>query len=177
MDLNIERGSIYEYIEKDGTIRNRVLIVADKSRSRDNIQSALRLSPAKEGGDTVLVEYDSETGTYWYVHCGCVSYVYRNRLGRKTGEVLEATMETINEVMKQQLGLEDEAVSYKKLYEDMIGGIKHELEQTKYIVANIVDKEPMTHKFISTSVEHEMSRIVETWRDKWDEEACDEGDH
>lgn len=123
MEFSADRGSIYEFIESDGTVKNRVLVVSDQSRSRENIISALRLSPAKEGRDTIMVDYDSKTGCYWYVHCGCVSYVYRNRLGRKTGEVLETTMKEIDVLMREQLGLTEDKVTYKELYENLLNKV------------------------------------------------------
>ena len=52
--------------------------------------------------------------------------------------------------------------------------LRYELEQCKYIIANIVEKEPMTHKYVSSSVEHEMNRIVDGWRYRWNEEAEEE---
>lgn len=126
MEITMDRGNIHEFLEKDGTVNGRALVVSAQNRCRDNIVNILKLSPVGNGPDAVTVAYNSRDKAWWYVHCGCVSYAYRDRLGVKVGSVSEDTMATVDERIKDQLGLK-ETVSYKKLYEDMmekIGGDK-----------------------------------------------------
>ena len=120
MEYTADRGGIYEFIESDGRIKNRVLVISNQSRNRDNLVSILRLSPVGNGNDAVAVDYDSKTGEYWYVHCGCVSYAYRNRLGKKTGEVFDGTMKRVDNLVREQLGLSEETTTYKKLYDELM---------------------------------------------------------
>lgn len=120
MEITMDRGNIHEFLDKFGNVDGRALVVSDQSRNRDNVISILKLSPVGTGPDAVVVAYDTATDKYWYVHCGCVSYAYRNRLGRKTGALTESTMEMVDKRIMEQLGLKEETVSYKKLYEGLI---------------------------------------------------------
>lgn len=127
MDNAKDRGNIYEFINKDGEPNGKALVISSQKRCRDNLVSILKLSPVGNGTDAVAIAYNSQEGIYWYVHCGCVSYAYKDKLGKRTGEVSEQKMREIDDRIREQLGL-DGIASYKDLYEDLLQKVVDRVE-------------------------------------------------
>lgn len=110
-----QRGHVYEFVEKDGvTVKNRVLVVSADSRAGDKLISILMLGDIGFGHDVVRVGKQ-------YVHCGCVTYCSRDRLGRMVGKVSKSAMEDIDFMLAKELGLVSARLTvYKELYDDML---------------------------------------------------------
>lgn len=110
-----QRGHVYEFVEKDGvTVKNRVLVVSADSRAGDKLISILMLGDIGFGHDAVRVGKQ-------YVHCGCVTYCSRDRLGRMVGKVSKSAMEDIDFMLAKELGLVSARLTvYKELYDDML---------------------------------------------------------
>lgn len=109
-----QRGHVYEFIEKDDTIKNRVLVVSSDARAGDRLVSILMLTDSHLGNDVVKVGKQ-------YVHCGCVTYCARERLGRMIGKVSKQAMEDIDFQLGKELGLVSARMTvYKELYDDML---------------------------------------------------------
>lgn len=112
------RGAIYEFLEKDGTTRNFVLVVSSQTRATDKIISVLMLGDSPAGYDIVEIPF---MGTIRYVHCGMITYCGRTRLGRKMDIVDPETMRKIDTQLAKDLGItiSDDSI-YKDLYENLI---------------------------------------------------------
>ena len=110
-----QRGHVYEFVEKDGvTIKNRVLVVSADSRAGDKLVSILMLGDIGFGHDVVKIGKQ-------YVHCGCVTYCSRDRLGRMIGKASKQAMEDIDFMLAKELGLVSARLTvYKELYDDML---------------------------------------------------------
>lgn len=110
-----QRGHVYEFVEKDGvTVKNRVLVVSADSRAGDRLVSILMLGDIGFGHDVVKVGKQ-------YVHCGCVTYCSRDRLGRMIGKASKQAMEDIDFMLAKELGLVSARLTvYKELYDDML---------------------------------------------------------
>ena len=110
-----QRGHVYEFVEKDGiTVKNRVLVVSADSRAGDKLISILMLGDISFGHDVVKVGKQ-------YVHCGCVTYCSRDRLGRMIGKASKQAMEDIDFMLAKELGLVSARLTvYKELYDDML---------------------------------------------------------
>lgn len=116
MAQEAKRGVIYNFIEKDGTSKNKVLVVSAEHRREDNIISILMLGTKYTGKDCIEINTQGEN---WFVHCGLVTYTSRTRLGEEVGKIDEETQRRITNNMAYQLGINDE-LDYKKLYEDIL---------------------------------------------------------
>lgn len=113
-----EKGCIYEYIEKDGSIKNMMLVIGNKKREVENLVSVLMLGNREGGGnDAVEIRLNGEQ---WMVHCGLVTYAARVRLGRKIGRISDAKMSIIERGVRFQLGLAEDREDYKTLYENLL---------------------------------------------------------
>ncbi len=99
-----ERGSIYEFIERDGSVKNHVVVVSSKKRMYDKIISILMLGDSRAGYDVVQVKFNQMTK---YVHVGMVTYCGRDRLGKRVGEVGAGKMRDIEYLLHDSLGLRD----------------------------------------------------------------------
>lgn len=110
-----QRGHVYEFVEKDGiTVKNRVLVVSADSRAGDKLISILMLGDIGLGHDVVKIGKR-------YVHCGCVTYCSRDRLGRMIGKASKQAMEDIDFMLAKELGLVSARLTvYKELYDDML---------------------------------------------------------
>jgi hypothetical protein len=110
-----QRGHVYEFVEKDGiTVKNRVLVVSADSRAGDKLISILMLGDIGFGHDVVKIGKQ-------YVHCGCVTYCSRDRLGRMIGKASKQAMEDIDFMLAKELGLVSARLTvYKELYDDML---------------------------------------------------------
>lgn len=118
-----ERGCIYEFIEKDGTHKNDVLVVSSNSRATDKIISILMLRDGLNGNDVVRIRYNNRDRV---VHCGCVTFVDRSRLGGKLAKVSDKVMDDISLFMASQLGIDKDGKVYKALYEDLLNRVLKE---------------------------------------------------
>lgn len=104
----VERGGIYEFIEADGTSTKMALVVAGAHRVRDRFVSILMLKPFVEDGvyglhnDEVLITTPDDR---YVAHCGMVTYVRRDRLGRQIHKVSKAVRHKVNEQLKIELGM------------------------------------------------------------------------
>lgn len=116
MAQEAKRGVIYNFIEKDGGIKNKVLVVSAEHRREDNIISILMLGTKYTGKDCIEILLGEEK---WFVHCGLVTYTSRTRLGEEVGKIDEETQRRITNNMAYQLGI-NENMDYKKLYEDIL---------------------------------------------------------
>lgn len=112
-----ERGKIYDFIESDGTIRNKVLVVSSNGRALDKMISILMIGDNPAGYDIVPIFLDNK---YRYVHCGMVTYAKRCRLGDEVAKVPDYVMEAIDEQICRNLGLDDDLWVYKHLYEELL---------------------------------------------------------
>lgn len=112
------RGAIYEFLEKDGTTRNFVLVVSSQARATDKIISVLMLGDSPAGFDIVEIPFMDTTR---YVHCGMVTYCGRTRLGRKMDIVDPEIMRKIDAQLAKDLGIpiSDDSF-YKDLYENLV---------------------------------------------------------
>jgi len=109
-----QRGHVYEFIEKDGTVKNRVLVVSADTRAGDRLVSILMLGDIGFGHDVVKIGKQ-------YVHCGCVTYCGRDRLGRMIGKASKQAMEDVDFMLAKELGLVSARLTvYKELYDDML---------------------------------------------------------
>ena len=91
-----ERGCIYEFIEKDGTVKNEVLVVSSNARSMDKMISIIMIGDSPAGHDVVPVEYN---GKNRYVHSELVTYTNRARLGNKLCKISDDLLDKITKVM------------------------------------------------------------------------------
>jgi hypothetical protein len=106
---------VYEFVEKDGaTVKNRVLVVSADSRAGDKLISILMLGDIGFGHDVVKIGKQ-------YVHCGCVTYCSRDRLGRLIGKASKQAMADVDFMLAKELGLVSARLTvYKELYDDML---------------------------------------------------------
>lgn len=113
-----ERGCIYDFIESDGAVKNQVLVVSSKKRSNDRMISIIMIGDSQMGYDVVKVCYN---GQRRFVHCGMVTYCSRDRLGRKICSVGNKTMDDIDFLLADQMGLNAEkSIFYKEMYENLL---------------------------------------------------------
>lgn len=97
-----ERGYIYEFIEKDGTHKNDILVISSEGRKYDKIISILMLSDNPAGYDVVSVKYN---GRKRFVHRELVTYCRRDRLGKKLCKVSDKVIREIEDGIIRGLGL------------------------------------------------------------------------
>ncbi len=112
-----ERGCIYEFLEKDGSSKNMMLVIGNNRRQMETLVSVLMLNTTDKGNDAVGIWIEEEM---YVVHCGLVTYCSRSRLGRKVTKISDARMELIDNGVKYQLGLTEEREDYKTLYENLL---------------------------------------------------------
>lgn len=113
-----ERGWIYEFLEADGTTNKYVLVVSSQKRANDRMISILMLGDSCAGYDVVRVGFE---GGNKYLHCGMVTYTARTRLGKKMYKVAKKTMENVDFLIADNLGLNREKMAvYKDLYEELL---------------------------------------------------------
>ena len=115
-----DRGGIFEFIEKDGSVKNLTLVVSSDRRKTDKRVSTVMLGDSNIGSDVVMVEVD---GKFRFIHCGMISYSMRNRLGKKIGQLSEEKMREIDRCIIEQYGLDyimDKAKMYEKMYTDLV---------------------------------------------------------
>ena len=98
------RGYIYEFIEKDGTYKNDVLVVSSEGRSHDKMVSIIMIGDNPSGYDIVPVNYN---GKKRYVHRELVTYCWRGKLGKPICKVSDKTMAQIDEGLLRGLGLDN----------------------------------------------------------------------
>ena len=112
-----ETGTIYEFFEADGTVKNMVLVLQNEKRAEENLVSVLMLGTKKGGSDTVPIKLPDNT---YYVHCGLITYCRRERLGEIVDYVDNALLTRIKNGVAWQLGLSANNIDYKKLYEQLL---------------------------------------------------------
>ena len=126
INLNIEglqsaeSGMIYEFIEKDGEIKNKFLVIQNEKRAENNLVSGMMLGTRKGASDTIPIKLD---GTMYYVHCGMMTYCKRKFLGKKIGNIQKETMSRIKKSVAFQLGLSDDDNNYKEMYEQLLNKV------------------------------------------------------
>jgi hypothetical protein len=98
------RGYIYEFLEKDGTHKNDVLVVSSEGRSHDKMVNIIMIGDNPSGYDIVPVNYN---GQKRFVHRELVTYCWRGRLGKAIAKVSDKTMEQIDEGLLRGLGLKE----------------------------------------------------------------------
>lgn len=114
-----DRGYIYEFLESDGTCNDKYcLVVSSQKRAYDNIISILMLGDSRAGLDVVKCNFQGLTK---YVHCGLVTYLKRERLGKRVCPFPKKSMDTVDLLMANELGLDREKeLIYKSLYEEIL---------------------------------------------------------
>lgn len=112
-----DRGCVYDFIEKNGTVKNKVIVVSSNGRAFDKLISVLMLGDSPAGYDVVPVKI---CGKKYYVHCGMVTYTARAQLGIKLGRVADSVMADIDAQIARNLGIEEEAYMYKRLYNELL---------------------------------------------------------
>ena len=114
-----DRGYIYEFLESDGTCNDKYcLVVSSQKRAYDNIISILMLGDSRAGLDVVKCNFQGLTK---YVHCGLVTYLKRERLGKRVCPFPKKAMDTVDLLMANELGLDREkGLIYKSLYEEVL---------------------------------------------------------
>ena len=95
-----ERGCIYEFKEKDGTIKNDVLVVSSNARSMDKIISIIMVGDNPAGHDIVPVTYDNRER---FIHSELVTYTLRSRLGKKICKIPDTSMSLVTKSMLRGL--------------------------------------------------------------------------
>ena len=98
-----DRGAVYEFIERDNTVKNMVLVVSNQMRCEDNLCSILMLGTKYTGYDCVPITINEQN---YYVHCGLVTYAKRSRLGKKIETLSAIKMRKIDLNIANNLGLE-----------------------------------------------------------------------
>lgn len=96
------RGWIYEFIEKDGSHKNDVLVVSSDGRAYDKIISIIMIGDNPAGYDVVPIKYQGKTR---YVHRELVTYCARARLGKNICKLSDKTMDDIDLGLTRGLGL------------------------------------------------------------------------
>ena len=76
------------------------------------------INDTRAGYDVVKFGFQGETK---YVHAGLITYVRRDRLGKRITEFPKKAMSSVDLLMANELGLDREkALIYKVLYDDLI---------------------------------------------------------
>ena len=111
------RGHVYDFIETDGSIKNRVLVVSSNRRMKDNIVSVIMLRNRSYGNEVtdILVE---DRG--WFVDGCMVTFCRRDRLGKDYGAIKASKLKDITKGIARALDIEVADVNYKELYEDLL---------------------------------------------------------
>lgn len=132
----VTRRSIYELLDKDMQPTGRyALVVIGSHRNKDNYVSIIKLTdPSIDNGnhrDEVGIRLPS--GQEFWVHCGMITYIARNRLGDRLYHLSKQTMQRVNKCIQQELGLvnkpntygceEPYEPDYKKLYEELLTAV------------------------------------------------------
>ena len=125
----VERMDVYELYENDfETVKRYAVVVCGGHRTKDRYVSIITLTDADTdtGWHADEVGVRLPMGDFW-VHCGMITYVRRDRLGRKIAKVGKGTAKKINRMMGMELGIinkphdfrEDEPSEpdYKKMYD------------------------------------------------------------
>lgn len=118
-EIPAERGYVYEFIEKNGDIKNDVLVISDNSRKLDAVCSIIMLT-TKPNLYSVKAEYNGEI---YYINTGMITFAKRARLGKKLYKLDDETMEKVNENVCNNLGLGDMA-KYKIMYETLSNNLR-----------------------------------------------------
>lgn len=114
-----DRGYIYEFLEADGAHEGKYcVVVSSQKRAYDKLVSILMINDTRAGYDVVKFSFQGETK---YVHAGLITYVRRDRLGKRITEFPKKAMSSVDLLMANELGLDREkALIYKVLYDDLI---------------------------------------------------------
>ena len=97
-----KRGYIHEFLEKDGTHKNDVLVVSSDGRSHDKYISIIMVGDNPSGYDVVPVKYNNQER---YIHREMVTFCMRGRLGKPICKVSDRTMAEIDAGLIRGLGL------------------------------------------------------------------------
>lgn len=97
------RGYIYEFLEKDGTHKNDVLVVSSEGRAYDRIISIIMLGDNPAGYDVVEIKYNNAKR---YAHRELVTYCARARLGKCICKASDKAMNDIDVGLARGLGLD-----------------------------------------------------------------------
>lgn len=98
------RGYIYEFIEKDGSHKNDVLVVSSEGRAYDKLISTIMVGDNPKGKDIVPISYN---GRKRYIHSELVTFAKRERLGELVAVLPMEAMAVIDEGLAQGLGLKE----------------------------------------------------------------------
>lgn len=114
------RGCVYEFLEKDGQIKNYVLVISGQQRATDKLITILMLGDSPAGADVVKIDFKGESK---YIHCGMMTYCARVKLGHCVMTLDDYLMNRIDKELAKQLGLVADDSHYKELYDNLLDKI------------------------------------------------------
>lgn len=121
----VNRREIYEYTNATGTYSGLCIIVSASHRERDKYVSAIALSPCDrdEGLHNDEVGITLPDNRKFWVHCGMVTYIRRDRIGKLVHKITKQHMRRIDKNIMYELDLSikaDDEPDYEKMYHDLI---------------------------------------------------------
>lgn len=137
----VDRMGVYEFLDVNGIPDGKVAVVVSADhRKHDRFASIIMLTPyelERGGGDAIGVPLP--IGDY-IIHCGMVTYVRRDRLGKKLCKIGANTRKKITKMIGVELGVihdgresvwqikdepdwKAEAIRWKGLYENLVAAI------------------------------------------------------
>lgn len=137
----VERGGIYEFYEANGTTSKIALVVGAQYRKADRFISIIMLKPIAEDTHFMRDSVGIATPIGDYVcHCGMVTYVRRDRLGKLIHRISKKSRGLINTMISFELGIKDRPNNfditgentepdYKKLYDQLCSKIAKEAQK------------------------------------------------
>lgn len=126
----VERKGVYEFTNNSGNYSGLCLVVGGRHRRRDRYISIIQLKSVDVDGAFHNDEMGLRLpdGREFWVHCGMITYLRRDLLGKMVHKVSDQTMKRVNLGIMQELGLSqkterivcDGEPDYEKLYKDLI---------------------------------------------------------
>ena len=140
----VERGGIYQFLEKDGSCKKYAIVVSADYRKSDRFISIITLTNPDETKDNFRrdsIGITTPMGDFT-IHCGMVTYLRRDRLGNMVFKVGKKTRSRINTMISFELGITDrpgnydldidnKEPDYKLLYNQLLSKIAKEAQATK----------------------------------------------
>lgn len=98
-----KRGQVYEFLDRsEESMRRYAVIVSNENRCMSKIINILLTGLSPVGDDVVPVVINDKQK---FLHCGCVTYCRKEKIGEYVGELDAETMEVIDCALKEALGL------------------------------------------------------------------------
>lgn len=117
----VTRRGIYEILDKHMNRTGRyALVIIGSHRNSDNYVSIIKLNSTSmdsgNHGDEVGIQIPD--GQEFWVHCGMITYISRNRLGERLHYLSKNAMRRINKGIEEELGLINKFGTYKDSIDD-----------------------------------------------------------